>query len=140
MKLPGIAALALLAACSASRATTDVSPLVMPNDTALDDTLVVALGHAGVTDDKTVRVTFKAKGPDSRCAANVTCVWAGDVSVALVVETAQTTADGSAHTAVEPKIVWAGQHQVSLLDVTPRPGESDNGPVTAKLRVVRLGR
>ena len=110
----------------------------MPQDTALDDTLRVPLGGAAVTRDSTVRLTVRSKLPDSRCAVNVVCVWAGSVGVGLRAETLQSTNEGDAHTNAEPRIFWAGQHQVTLLDLTPRPGEP-SGPVVATLRVVRLG-
>lgn len=115
------------------------APLVIAHDTALDDTLRIALGGMAQTSDNTVRVTVRSKLPDSRCAASVQCVWEGSAGVGLRVETAQSTSEGDVHTNVEPKIFWAGQHQVSLLDLTPRPGEP-NAPTVATLRVVRLGK
>lgn len=111
----------------------------MPQDTALDDTLAVPLGGSAITRDKTMRLTVRSKLPDSRCAPNMQCVWAGSVGVGLRAETLQSTNDGNVQTNTEPRIFWAGQHQVTLLDVTPRPGEP-NAPIVATLRVVRLGR
>jgi hypothetical protein len=111
----------------------------MPRDTALDDTLKVALGGSAVTRDHTIRVTVRSKLSDSRCAANVQCVWAGSVGVGLLVETLQSTNEGNVQSNMEPRIFWAGQHQITLLDLTPRPGEP-NAPIVATLRVVRLGR
>lgn len=111
----------------------------MPQDTALDDTLSVPLGRSVVTRDNTIRLTVRSKLQDSRCAANVQCVWAGSVGVGLRAETLQSTNDGSVQTNMEPRIFWAGQHQVTLLDLTPRPGEP-NAPIVATLRVVRLGK
>ena len=110
----------------------------MSRDTALDDTLSIPLGGAAQTSDNTVRVTVRSKLQDSRCAVNVQCVWAGSVGVGLRVETLQSTNDGDVHSNAEPRVLWAGQHQVSLLDVTPRPGEP-NAPIIATVRVVRLG-
>lgn len=114
-------------------------PLAMPQDTSLDDTLTVPLGGSAVSRDHTIRLTVRSKLPDSRCAANVQCVWAGSVGVGLRAETLQSTNEGNVQTNMEPRIFWAGQHQVTLLDLTPRPGEP-NAPIVAKLRVVRLGR
>ena len=111
----------------------------MPQDTALDDTLRVQLGGSATTRDHTIRLTVRSKLPDSRCAANVVCVWAGSVGVGLRAETLQSTNEGDVNTNQEPRIFWAGQHQISLLDLTPRPGEP-SAPVVATLRVVRLGR
>lgn len=130
--------LVTLAACSAPQPAA-TGPLAMPRDTALDDTLVVPLGQSAVTSDNTVRVTVRSKLQDSRCAANVQCVWAGSVGVGLRAETLQSTNEGNVHTNQEPRIFWAGQHQISLLDLTPRPGEA-KAPIVATLRVVRLGR
>ena len=114
-------------------------PLAMPQDTALDDTLIVPLGRSALTRDHTMRLTVRSKLPDSRCAPNVQCVWAGSVGVGLRAETLQSTNEGNVQTNMEPRIFWAGQHQVTLLDLTPRPGEP-NAPIVAKLRVVRLGK
>ena len=128
----------LLAACAAPQPAT-TGPLVMAHDQALDDTLTIPLGGSAVTSDNTVRVTVKSKLSDSRCAPNVQCVWAGSVGVGLRAETLQSTNEGNVQTNMDPKIFWAGQHQISLLDVTPRPGEP-SAPIVAKIRVVRLGK
>lgn len=125
-------------ACAAPQPA-GTSSLAMPQDTALDDTLVVPLGQSALTSDNTVRIAVRSKLQDSRCAANVQCVWAGSVGVGVRAETLQSANDGDVHTNQEPRIFWAGQHQITLLDVTPRPGEP-NAPITATLRVVRLGK
>ena len=125
-------------ACAAPQRAAE-PPLVMAHDSALDDTLSVPLGAAATTRDNTVRVTVRSKLQDSRCAPSVQCVWAGSVGVGLRAETLQSTNEGNVHTNQEPRIFWAGQHQISLLDVTPRPGEP-SATVVAKLRVVRLGK
>ena len=130
--------LLVAAACAAPQPDT-TAPLAMPQDTPLDDTLVVPLGGSATTRDNTMRVTVRSKLPDSRCAANVVCVWAGSVGVGLKVETLQSTNEGNLQSNMDPRIFWAGQHQISLLDLTPRPGEP-SAPVVAKLRVVRLGK
>ena len=111
----------------------------MPQDSALDDTIVVPLGQSVVSRDRTLRITVRSRLQDSRCAANVQCVWAGTVGVGLRVESLQSTNEGNVHTNAEPRILWAGQHQISLLDVTPRPGEA-SAPVVATLRIVRRGK
>lgn len=113
--------------------------LAMVPETALDDTLTIPLGSSATTRDNTVRVTVRSKLQDSRCAVNVQCVWAGSVGVGLRVETLQSANEGDVNTNVEPRVFWAGQHQISLLDVTPRPGEPKAATV-AKLRVVRLAK
>ena len=130
--------LLLAAACAVPQPDT-TAPLVLPQDTALDDTLVVPLGGFAKTRDNTLRITVRSKLPDSRCALNVVCVWAGSVGVGLRVESLQSTNEGNVHTNMDPKIFWAGQHQISLLDLTPRPGEP-GAPVVVTLRVVRLGK
>lgn len=130
--------LMLVVACSAPQPA-ETAPLAMPRDTALDDTLVVPLGQSGMTSDNTVRITVRSKLQDSRCAVNVQCVWAGSVGVGLRAETLQSTNDGNVQTNMDPKIFWAGQHQITLLDLTPRPGEP-SAPTVARLRVVRLGK
>lgn len=130
--------LVMLAAACAAPPPAARAPLAMPRDQALDDTLTIPLGGSAVTSDNTVRVSVRSKLPDSRCAANVQCVWAGSVGVGLRAETLQSMNEGNVHTNSEPKIFWAGQHQITLLDLTPRPGEP-KAAVVAKLRILRLG-
>lgn len=132
-----LACLIAIAACAAPHRAV-MPPLVIPADTALDDTLSIPLGGSATTRDNTVRVTLRSKLQDSRCAVNVQCVWAGTVGVGLRAETLHSTNDGNVHTNAEPRIFWAGQHQISLLDLTPRPGEP-SAPVVATIRVRRLG-
>ena len=127
----------LVVACSAPQPA-GTAPLAMPQDRALDDTLSIALGASAVTSDNAMRVTVRSRLQDSRCAVNVQCVWAGSVGVGLRAETLQSTNDGNVHTNTDPRIFWAGQHQITLLDLAPRPGEA-SAPIVAKLRVVRLG-
>ena len=133
-------ALSLGAGCASSRHDAPVA-LQPPTVAALDETLQIELGRQAVTRDNTVRVTFTGKLPDSRCAVNVVCVWAGDVGAKVRVESVTAAMDGETHTAVEPRAFWAGENQVTLLDVLPRPGESKSGgPVVATFRVRRAAR
>ncbi len=77
-------------------------------------------------------VVFRGVTRDSRCPADVNCVWAGDAVVAIV--TTAGSAPGSQadlHTGVEPRQVQAGNHAVTLVALEPstrqgvqiRPGD-----------------
>src|SRR5688500_14682550 len=136
-----IRSLVILLSCMACMRPAEpvTGPLVMQHDTALDDTLVIPLGGSAVTQDTTLRITVRSKLQDSRCAVNVQCVWAGSVGVGLRAETLQSTNEGNVHTNMQPRIFWAGQHQISLLALSPRPGEP-KAPIVATVRVVRLGK
>jgi len=72
-------------------------------------------------------VRFVRLVADSRCAANVVCVWQGDAAVRLELATPQAGAvEGTLHTTLEPKTLDASGYTLSLLDVAPHPGTSDS--------------
>ena len=124
--------LALLGACSPGSASSAPEP-------ALGDSLRVVRGQSVTLDGGrlTVAVTELV---DSRCAANVVCVWEGDAAVTLRVESGGAVATPTLHTRLEPKRATHVGYELVLLDVTPYPGTTPpNAPVTpiAVLRVTR---
>jgi hypothetical protein len=132
-----IAFATMTAACATASSSAD-SAALRAGGAVLDDTLRVPLGAAAVTRDTAVRVTFREKLADSRCALGVVCVWAGDVGAAVRVETVAGAVDGQVHTAIEPRALNAGAYRVTLLDMTPVPGDTVSPRRhVATLRVVR---
>jgi hypothetical protein len=99
--------------------------------------------EVAASEDGSLLVTFPGIRADSRCPAEVTCVWAGDAEMRV-----GTAPDGGRwswtilHTGVEPRAVVAGGHTVTLLDLEPAARES--GPIApgayiAVLRITRTG-
>jgi hypothetical protein len=129
------AGLALVVGCSLSNR----SDILRPGVPVLDDTVSVTLGASKVTRDGAVRVSFLRKLEDSRCAIGVVCVWAGDVGAVLRVETIEVAGESPVHTAREPKQLRAGGYEVTLLDMTPYPGDKRQAPHVASVRVLRTG-
>ena len=89
-----------------------------------DDTLVVMLGAAAVTSDGRLTFTFVRLVSESRCPANVVCVWEGDAAVRLRGASPDGSTEATIHTALEPKVFEIGGARVSLLQRTglQRPG------------------
>jgi hypothetical protein len=137
------AAMAIAAACSSAPAGAPGSTGASPERTGasrtelLDDTLRVALGHSASADGGRLLLTFRARLGDSRCPANVVCVWMGDAGVRVSARTARTSVERELHTALEPLRLSIDGYVVTLVGLTPYPGTEDRGTPTAVLRVVR---
>ena len=129
------AGFALAAGCSLSNRHETGS--LRPGSLTLDDTVAVTLGASKVTRDGAVRVSFLEKLNDSRCPIDAVCVWAGDVGAVLLVETIEVAGQSPVHTAVEPRQLRAGGYEVTLLDMTPYPGDKRQAPHVASVRVLR---
>jgi hypothetical protein len=103
----------------------------------LDDTLHVALGTRASADNGRLVLTFAARLGDSRCPANVVCVWMGDATVRVVARVGRTTVERDLHTGIEPRALSIGGYVVTVVGLTPYPGTDDRSTPTAILRVVR---
>jgi len=137
------AVLALATACSSSPAAAPGSG-ALPPDAApeprsgpLDDTLHVTLGRTATADHGRLAVTFAARLSDSRCPANVVCVWMGDAAVRIAARAGRTTVERELHTGVEPHSLVVDGYTVSIVGLTPYPGTESGGAPTAILRVER---
>jgi hypothetical protein len=106
-----------------------------------DAELELAPGAAARLPDLGVAVRFDSVVSDSRCPADVTCVWAGDGAVQLSV----TVPDGERaielHTTIEPRSARAGGVVVDLLRLTPTPrSDRPSNPDQYRVRLrVRAG-
>ena len=134
MKMP-IALGALLAACATSTPPDPAGPL--KQGAAIDDTVAVALGKSALTRDGAVRVSFLEKLADSRCGIDAICIWAGDVGAVIRIETVEHAGEGNVHTAIDPRQFSIGDYQVSLVGMTPYPGDKRPQPTVAAVRVFR---
>lgn len=91
--LAAAAALAALAACSAARTE-------MPT-AAPDADFDLAVGDSVRIQDSRLRVHFDSVTEDSRCPTDVQCVWAGNATVRLVVDSAEQSAVVTLRTSVQ---------------------------------------
>lgn len=136
------APLPAMIACSGATAPRDV-PVASPSaDVAREaraDTLAIPVGGTARTQGGKVRVTFEQRLQDSRCPANVVCVWQGDASVRVTIATDSVRLTGELHTAVEPKVQVVDGYQVTLAGLLPYPGSgADRQEPVALLRVARV--
>jgi hypothetical protein len=104
-----------------------------------DDTLTVGIGQRVSPPGGAYAVRFVRLVADSRCAANVVCVWQGDAAVRVELAPAGRGAvEGTVHTALEPKTLSADAYTLSVVDVVPHPGASDSAATPqVRVRVVR---
>jgi hypothetical protein len=100
----------LLAACTAP--STEVP---LDQDFELRQGQTVKLAGTGET------VTFESVAEDSRCPADVVCVWAGNARVALRVGAPGQDSSVSVNTGIEPRAIQIGKVRLELKDVTPVP-------------------
>jgi hypothetical protein len=133
------ATIAIAAACSSPPAAATGSPGGASDSRGgpLDDTLHVALGRSATADNGRLVLTFAARLADSRCPANVVCVWEGDATVRVSARVGRTTVERDLHTGVEPRTLSVDGYVVSVVGLTPYPGTDDRGTPTAILRVTR---
>jgi hypothetical protein len=122
--LPFAAAAALAACSSAVGPTLDAGgPEASVQTGARTDTLSIRLGQSASLDGGRLEVKFDAKGPDSRCPANATCVWAGDVLARITTRVAGGAATSSdLHSTLEPKKLKIDRYTISMIGLTPYPG------------------
>ena len=138
----GVAAV-VAAACSSPPAAAPGSNGTRPDAGAgsrsepLDDTVHVQLGRSVAVDDGRLVVTFVARLADSRCPANVVCVWMGDAAVRVAARAGRSTVEQELHTGVEPHSLSVDQYVVTVVGLTPYPGTDDRSTPTVILRVTR---
>jgi hypothetical protein len=107
----------------------------------LDDTLQIQLGRSAQVDGGRLVLTFAARLSDSRCPANVFCVWMGDAAVRVGARAGRTSVERDLHTALDPRSLQVGAYTVSVVGLLPYPGteppEAPPSPPTVVLRVTR---
>jgi hypothetical protein len=138
-------AVALTVACSAPPAAAPAagSPdaSAPTQSVSLGDTLRIELGRSASVDGGRLVVKFVSRGADSRCPANVVCVWQGDVAVRIAARVGNTTVERELHTGLEPHSLTVARYVVTLVGLLPYPGtEAANVPSarpTALLRATR---
>lgn len=126
--LLALSGLAVLAACGTApqgqgETPTDSRPepsVTMKGDTAL---LQLPLGRSA--DNGEIEITFDAVTEDSRCPADVQCVWQGNASIRLTLTGGDETEQFVVSSTLEPRRVAYGGWAISLRSLAPYPGSSD---------------
>ena len=68
-----------------------------------------------------LRITFTSVEEDSRCALDVTCVWAGNGRIALRIQHDATSLPITLNTTLEPRTREVGRHRIRLVSLEPHP-------------------
>jgi hypothetical protein len=88
----------------------------------------LAPGQTATVRGTDTRITFKRVSEDSRCPVDVTCVWAGDAKIEIVIEP-----NGSAITRIlsitSPNETQVGNLRIRFVGLSPVPRQADgNAP------------
>ena len=119
----------VFAACSSS-ATPDRGGLAAPASTSetRGDTLSIRLGQSAFADGGRLEIKFDSRVTDSRCPANVVCVWQGDAHARITTRVAGGAAVTSdLHSAIAPLTVTVDRYSISMVGMTPFPGAGRDG-------------
>jgi hypothetical protein len=95
------------------------------------DTLSIRIGQSASLDGGRLEIKFESHGPDSRCPANATCVWAGDVAARITTRVAGGAAVISdLHSTLEPTKLKVDRYTLSMVGLTPYPGTGRDAETT----------
>jgi len=79
-------------------------------------------GHEVVVRDAKLRITFESVADDSRCPKGVTCVWAGNAQVQILVAFKNRKPLAvPLNTSLEPKEIAYRGFKIKLVGLTPYP-------------------
>ena len=90
-----------------------------PTEIRLDQEFELAPGGTARIAGTNQTVTFESVSQDSRCPANVTCVWAGNAEIRLKVRAADRDSSIALNTTVEPHAAAVGGLRVELKALAP---------------------
>jgi hypothetical protein len=100
------------------------------------------VGKTAALNGNGVRITFKQVQEDSRCPTDVTCVWAGDATIAVTISRNGSSDDTRTLTLSAPgNEARSGDLQIRFVGLTPVPRQADgNSPraYVAQLVVSRI--
>jgi hypothetical protein len=89
-----------------------------PSEATLGEPFTLSYGDVAQVDGLTVG--FNGVSQDSRCPIDVVCVWQGDATVLVTLETAQeASATRELHTGIEPRETGFAGFTVRLVSVAP---------------------
>ncbi|HEX9130183.1 MAG TPA: hypothetical protein VF850_13565 [Gemmatimonadaceae bacterium] len=115
------AIVALLSSCAAVEPTIAAEPGVA---------FSLPIGKTAVINGSGTRLTFNEVRNDSRCPADVTCVWAGDAEVVVTISRNGSPDDTRILSFIPPNNqTTSGDLRIRLADLAPVPRQSDgNAP------------
>lgn len=129
--------LLVLLAFTACSGRAPVEPQV---SAVIGDTFQLRVGQQVNLDNQALRISFDAVPEDSRCPAQVTCVWEGNARVRLRVTAAGERTLVDLNTTLTPRAVTVRGYQISLERLEPQPVGTERTPqerYTAHLKVTR---
>ena len=92
----------------------------------------LALGKTATVSGTAFRITFNRVTEDSRCPVDVTCVWAGDAKIELIVSRTTAPADYRVLSLTPPNNEsTAGELKIRFVSLAPAPRQSEAGPSRA---------
>jgi hypothetical protein len=102
----------------------------------------VKLSSNKQTVDSGSKLTFKLiKVEDTRCPADVNCVWSGNAIVKLSIAKGKSAAKMfELNTALEPKIISYQGYEITLKDLSPTRKSTDTSPINyiVKLNLAKM--
>jgi hypothetical protein len=102
----------------------------------------VKLSSNKQTVDSGSKLTFKLiKVEDTRCPADVNCVWSGNAIVKLSIAKGKSAAKMfELNTALEPKIISYQGYEITLKDLSPVRKSTDTSPINyiVKLNLAKM--
>lgn len=113
-----------------------------PTEASLGEEFTLRTGESATVGPDSLSVTFTKITADSRCPADVTCVWAGDAGVLLLLSGAGDTQALELHTAAQvgPNRGSFHGYAVQLLEVRPQPRVREPIPSGDYLVTLRVSR
>ena len=144
---PLLVAPAVLALGACAHGSEPAAAIVDPTLTAvvvagdrLGDTVRVVRGQQAVLDGRRLVVGFSDLLDESRCPANVTCVWQGNAAVRLSLAVQGERSAPVLNTGKEPRAATVGSYAVELVNVEPYPGTVPTDVRIAPSVIVRVTR
>lgn len=100
-------------------------PLEPSVSARVDSPFTLRVGQEATFEDIDLSVRFVGISEDSRCPLDVTCVWAGDARVDLLLRQSGTSEEIlNLHTNLEPRRWVVGRYQIMLEELSPLPRSS----------------
>ena len=84
----------------------------------------IQIGEQKVTTTGKITVNFIEVMEDSRCPANVNCIWAGNARVKISLKRGRSSAKTfELNSTLDPRVIVFDCYEISFGGLTPRPGE-----------------
>lgn len=120
---------ALMLACAivaSASACASVEPTVAVQP---GETFSLPVGKTATINGSGTRITFRELREDSRCPTDVTCVWAGDAKIEVIISRNGSPEDTKLISLNPPNnVVTSGDLQIRFVGLAPVPRQSDKTP------------